>query len=1708
MVAVYMYRTSLALVVFSEAFLTPTATFMNLTNENPDAIYLDPVPPFNRDTHYQPLMSVIPRWLTQATAQKREALSKAKPRLPAGLINASRSQHAELRTLNALHWQAQNRVDQSLAKLKNASDFAEPLLIAALKKRFGLELDVHQTFLRLYIPDHIPWLRLKSGAARIWTVSLLDAALHNFESSETEGDAFEAASTYISAPSPAGQFNELPHIRLKMPIAAFTQLCRELNIGERYKTYLEENLGISNPVVAATLQARIRDSQKTALNTALQMAYMQNRLGGDVHRLILGLLDGLQHLRLHGQAWGCHELTIMNARLTGIVVFSPDLERAREAARVVAYIPDDPEHPIKEYPSSGAFAQELTQRLRNHDYQQFFSRFIDHEDRGHFFAQLNNRLTPITWQPVQPGDPRPTWRENPAQRVNLQMAATAIKADLWAHLYQRKLDKILNDARVVAVSTAMVDQKARWALWDSFSEIASALINIVAFVALPFVPFLGELMLAYMAYQLLDETFEGIIDWAEGLSLEAFEHFMGVVESAVQLGTFAAGGVIAAGEFRAVLPREVVQFIDRFNPVKTPTGDTRYWKPDLTPYEQPVALPDDVKPDELGLHPYAGKTLLTLENKHYNVSLDSVSGEYRIEHPTRPQAYKPALKHNGNGTWQTEVDQPLSWDQATVLRRIGPDMQRFSPSMRERMVSISHCHENALRKMHVEAGQLPPLLADTLERFKIDQDIQTFIDLIGSVQPIDYLKADPITQLELLCDYNYWPADKGLRLVDAKSRTLWERSTDHQAVVQINQTQLSNGDLIRTLFLKLGESETRTLMGESFGTPAPSLDTRARTLRATLKALAESKREILFDNRYRRLERATFPRVQKFIDAEPGLPTRMAQALLQTASDQELQQLGRGSLSKRLVLLTREAQLQVRVTRAYEGLEIRSTANNPDTDRLALHTLKQLPGWSGQLRLEIREYAHGGRLLDSVGNTDAPIRKVLVLNADGRYQAFDDSGLELSGASTFYLELLQALPDSERSAIGIHIGEGEKLKQLIRTHALNRDELGSVLAQHPVLKPTYDPTVMRLLGGAEGYHRAPFGTPTLQARAHQLFPQLSREALQAFVERLQRHPTGPRAELTRLMAEHARLSDALRLWRDKVPLFMPDTEIRITPEQFSIQQRNRRDLTLELLDCWRQQASLPDGENHSVDFRFSQPILGELPVLSAGFDHVTNLSLDGHIATRGVHEFIRGFSGLRRLALRGLRLNRVPEAVEQWPNLNELILSDCAITLTQQSHATLSALDKLVILDLYKNPLGMSPNVENLPHLNYIDVSDTGISNFPSGLLTRPHLRTALLNDNRIQELPDALFNLPNATREGFDLGANPLSVAARERIKIHFRRTRQDFAVFAEQADVDRVQALYPGMDQEEASELIYLLPGTLADGKVAITRLETEFSTLSNDLSAWTADVPAVHPVSGAPFTAQELLEEHSIRDEFKRIVERCWRRQTGLDDFNQHLQPTYQLTLPTIITGDLPTMRADFNHVSLLYLHSNEGLTTGAGRFLESFPRLKGLTIRNYRLESLPEPIVKMGDLTALSMTDCQLTLTAQSTLELAQMERLDYLDLSDNPLGATPDVSQMPRLTTLLLNNTGITELPPGLLQLKSLESADLSANAITHIPAEILELPLDVGESINLRGNPLSEESVQRLISYFQQTGVDFGVDGVIDHAEMEVSSSEGSDVDE
>ncbi|KAB0498977.1 dermonecrotic toxin domain-containing protein [Pseudomonas vancouverensis] len=229
----------------------------------------NPTEPQHPNSHYQPLVDAIPQWLGKAAPTRRQALKNTAPRLTEPLKAASTAQHQMLKLLNEAHLNLQNDVDLRLAHLRDADAFAEPLLKQALIDRFDLDLDVRATFLRLYIPvTVVGWI---NTGDRSWTVSLLEAALHNFDMNEAQDDAYEADSSFITQPSSTGQFDTLPNIREKLSIPAFIKLCRELDIGTQYKTYLEDNLGLSNPVVDAVLRPKVEQSQKAALKSALQL---------------------------------------------------------------------------------------------------------------------------------------------------------------------------------------------------------------------------------------------------------------------------------------------------------------------------------------------------------------------------------------------------------------------------------------------------------------------------------------------------------------------------------------------------------------------------------------------------------------------------------------------------------------------------------------------------------------------------------------------------------------------------------------------------------------------------------------------------------------------------------------------------------------------------------------------------------------------------------------------------------------------------------------------------------------------------------------------------------------------------------------------------------------------------------------------------------------------------------------------------------------------------------------------------------------------------------------------------------------------------------------------------------------------------------------------------------------------------------------------
>ena len=630
--------------------------------------------------HYDLIKSHIDSVFTNMPMHRSDALRNTRLHRESWMIEAPETHQVRLASANKKAWSAQNRIDKLLGRLKDVYSFAEPLLKTKLREQYAIDVDVKKTYLRLYTPKDTPWyaIHLVTGHTTR-TVSLLDAALHNFAYNET----FEKDSAFIIKTDPARDLFDISPIDKKISVSQFQILCRELDIGAQYKAHLETLLLNKEPVAETYLRTRVQQSQQAALKAAAHMALMKKDISRSAHTLIREMLDGRPDLKLDDQHMLACDLGLMDLTLTGILIIRPDPDQAQRSQKTIAYVPHDPEHPLKEYASTLEFMKELSRQLRENNtlpstgitYRQFFSQFVDHEQRGHFFAGLEQRLTYVKWYSKEPTDSRPSWRETPVDNPRLQFSAPPITKPLWTYLYQQQLNKILNDARVIAVPTADADSNARWAWWENFKKIVSDIFNVALLVLTPFVPGLGELMLAYTAYQLTTEVVEGVVDLIEGHWIELAEHVVGVVTDIIQLAAFGIG-IAIGNEFRLKLS----PLVEGMKPVQSFDGKTRLWNPDLKSYEQPdLALPGTSKPDALGLHQHAGKTVLPLDDRHYEVKYDRDSGRHRIQHPSRPQAYSPQLRHNGQGAWTLRRRKTARLGRPDLDATSGPLRRRLSP---------------------------------------------------------------------------------------------------------------------------------------------------------------------------------------------------------------------------------------------------------------------------------------------------------------------------------------------------------------------------------------------------------------------------------------------------------------------------------------------------------------------------------------------------------------------------------------------------------------------------------------------------------------------------------------------------------------------------------------------------------------------------------------------------------------------------------------------------------------------------------------------------------------------------------------------------------------------------------------------------------------------------------------------------------------------
>ncbi|MGJ7514033.1 dermonecrotic toxin domain-containing protein [Pseudomonas baetica] len=1335
----------------------------------------------NPGVHELRVTNAIPSAIKNASPATLESMLKLKAEMPDWYIKLPASHRQRLKALIDERWRLQGELDELLVDLQTDIDaFAKPLLKTSLQANFNNYEDPEALSLVLEVPDTLIF-GINTGATHIRRSSLLAAALHNFEEAETQEGAFRSGSSVLRNDARGS-----PQRMHAITPARFANLCRRLDIGAQYQTHIKSRLMPTDPFARRTLQERSIASEKAAFKSSAFIARLKGDISVDAYYQMLGFAEGKTGLRFHGLPLFSHRLSLMGFRLTSIVLFSalsepwavkkaiealtPDslkfwidwsrrvpflsgnaydqfklvqaffangptgvqdqmlrtddiYNQSRLTGPLIAYVPDDPDHPLKEYASLTEFMKTLISQLRDDRYQAFFSRFVAQKDKGHFFARVNERLKTIKWQQRQPLDMGPWWRETAIENPNAEPITNLIANDLWVTLYQERRDKIIRDARCIAVPTGDEDAAARWKRLISYLDIGW---NVFTFAAM-LVPGLNEVVLGIMVAQMLAELAEGVEDWSKGDKEEASTYINGVLINFAQFTLMGAGHVVPR------VPVALSPFVENLKPIEV-GGKERLWNPDLSPYEHPEVLPPTPQTNELGLYQHDGKQVLRLDDRHYVVTQDPETGLHRLMHPERPDAYQPPVGHNDAGSWKTEIDRPLEWDKTRVLRRLGAATDTLSDESLEHILTVSGMDENALRRMHVEHEVPPAVLFDALERFKVyAQAGELGRQMLAGRIPQALENLVPAFMIEL----PRWPESRGIALFDGptlegRSYRFAHADLKPERLIKLTRAELRAGLLPERVIEHSSEQEIHELLGQGVSSDR---QVRVNELRNRLAKQAERNHQRVFETLYKEQDDSSDPNVLLLRDEFPRMPVVVAEGLLRDASPEELLHL---SQKRRVSLSLRErgqaAQARVRLSRAYEGLYLESL-EDADTRRLALASMAAMPGWSPGVRIEIRGFSFTGERLASVGPEDAPIRKVLFIDETGRYHARDGQGLHLHGADDFYGALLHALPDVERRALGFEIYQGDQLKQALQRSPLSHERFASVLDQHPIRKPAYDPQTMRLRGGGPGYSRQT-GRHTPRERMSWLYPALSDVQLDDLLAGFGENAS---ERLKALEAEFDQLELSLKRWVNSAPT-VPGRRSAFREIQ------TRKELHATLRQCWQRTGpaglEVP-GIDHPQMLNLDAYAMGHhlatLPRLTANFDHVTRLSMrNAGVLTNQTH-FLKPFRQLRALDLSANLFTGLPPVIAEMPYLEDLHLSDNRIELTHQAVADLKGLTRLGALGLRGNPLRLLPDIGRMPELHMLILDNTGIDGWPTGLFAQPRPRNLYLDlrRNPISQIPD-----------------------------------------------------------------------------------------------------------------------------------------------------------------------------------------------------------------------------------------------------------------------------------------------------------------------------------------------------------------------------------
>jgi hypothetical protein len=488
---------------------------------------------------------------------------------------------------------------------------------------------------------------------------------------------------------------------------------------------------------------------------------------------------------------------------------------------------------------------------------------------------------------------------------------------------------------------------------------------------------------------------------------------------------------------------------------------------------------------------------------------------------------------------------------------------------------------------------------------------------------------------------------------------------------------------------------------------------------------------------------------------------------------------------KRLDSKARQYQQHVRLNRAYEGLYLRSV-RNPQSDMLALHSLRNLPGWPKNLRIDVLDQSAIGRVLDRSGALEAAdVRRLIKTGNHYLHQNLQ---------TDFYGAVLGLLSDDERSALHLaSLDLASDLRLKIADQALSRSEfmlgMGRVDSGLPF-------ETQGLRGG--GFPDTPQGEvlthEVMRLQLREIYPEFSNaeadevlhrvgDAAQAHIDGLKQQFQQLNIDLNSWIAQTADDIDDMDVpflvAGDDDAQMLSDAQIAdynqaLLHDALHSERTTRTELADELRDIWQKRAPQPDSHysgSHLTGFRMNMEFeeYHRLPALNVHLNDVTGLSMRGlHLFEREtLNDFLESFPELRNLNLEGVDLrlpdidgnlvSALPPGIRRMMHLESLNLRSINLTLRETGASQFRDLVNLQTLDLSDNPLQIPPVVLGMNALRRLNLRNTRITSCPIGIMEPPYLIRLDLRNNEIARVPAAVIGQA-ISRDRVLLQGNPLT--------------------------------------------------------------------------------------------------------------------------------------------------------------------------------------------------------------------------------------------------------------------------------------------------------------------------------------------------------------